>query len=79
MIKYYKVKIKIISSGGYIMSKICSVCGKGKLSGNLVSHSNRKTPKSYEANLQKVYYKKEDGTVVHDYVCTRCLKKIERA
>jgi len=39
------------------MSKVCSVCGKGKLSGNLVSHSNRKTPKSYDANLQKVSYK----------------------
>lgn len=63
------------------MSKVCSVCGKGKLSGNLVSHSNRKTPKSYEANLQKINIKKEDGTVSKEYVCTRCLKsgKVERA
>jgi len=62
------------------MSKVCSVCGKGKLSGNLVSHSNRKTPKSYDANLQKVSYKTADGKIVKDYVCTRCLKsgKIER-
>ena len=45
------------------MSKVCSVCGKGKLSGNLVSHSNRKTPKLYEANLQKVSVKSENGTV----------------
>ena len=45
------------------MSRVCSVCGKGKLSGNLVSHSNRKTPKLYEANLQKVSVKKENGTV----------------
>ena len=57
-----------------IMSKVCSVCGKGKLSGNLVSHSNRKTPKSYEANLQKVSVVNENGTVSKEYVCTRCLK-----
>ena len=56
------------------MSRVCSVCGKGKLSGNLVSHSNRKTPRLYNANLQKVKVKKEDGTVSSEYVCARCLK-----
>lgn len=63
------------------MSKICSVCGKGKLSGNLVSHSNRKTPRSYEANLQKVSVVQENGTTKKVYVCARCLKsgKVERA
>ena len=63
------------------MSKVCSVCGKGKLSGNSVSHSNRKTPKLYDANLQKVSVKDEKGTVSKQYVCTRCLKsgKVERA
>lgn len=64
------------------MSRVCSVCGKGKLSGNLVSHSNRKTPKSYNSNLQKVKIKHADGTVSKEYVCTRCLKtegKVERA
>ena len=63
------------------MSKVCSVCGKGKLSGNLVSHSNRKTPKLYEANLQKVSVKDEKGNVSKQYVCTKCLKanKVERA
>lgn len=63
------------------MSRICSVCGKGKLSGNLVSHSNRKTPKTYDANLQKVSVKHEDGTVSKEYVCARCLKgnKVTRA
>ena len=63
------------------MSKVCSVCGKGKLSGNLVSHSNRKTPKLYEANLQKVSVKDAKGNVSRQYVCTKCLKanKVERA
>lgn len=58
------------------MSKVCSVCGKGKLSGNLVSHSNRKTPRQYNANLQKVKLKQADGSVSNEYVCTRCLKKL---
>ena len=35
------------------MSKVCAICGKGKMSGNLVSHSNRKTPRTYSANLKK--------------------------
>lgn len=63
------------------MSRVCSVCGKGKLSGNLVSHSNRKTPVAFESNLQKVKVKKQDGTVKSEYVCARCLKsgKVERA
>ena len=62
------------------MSRVCSVCGKGKLSGNLVSHSNRKTPRSYNANVQKVKVVK-DGVVKTEYVCTRCLKSnaVERA
>ena len=61
------------------MSKVCSVCGKGKLSGNKVSHSNRKTPRLYNANIQKVRVV-NDGAVSNEYVCARCLKsnKVER-
>jgi len=58
------------------MSRVCSVCGKGKLSGNLVSHSNRKTPRSYSANLQKVKVRNADGSVSAEYVCARCLKSV---
>ena len=63
------------------MSKVCSVCGKGKLSGNLVSHSNRKTPRLYNANVQKVKVIGENGVVTSEYVCARCLKgdKVNRA
>ena len=66
--------------GGFNMSKVCSVCGKGKLSGNKVSHSNRKTPRLYNANVQKVRVV-NDGVVSSEYVCARCLKsqKVERA
>lgn len=62
------------------MSRVCSVCQKGKLSGNNVSHSNRKTRRAYSANVQKVRVVK-DGSITSEYVCTRCLKsgKVERA
>ena len=82
MLKYNLLFIEHYSNGGFIyMSRVCSVCGKGKLSGNTVSHSNRKAPKSYDANLQKVSVKNADGTVSRGYVCARCLKsgKVERA
>ena len=61
------------------MSRVCSVCGKGQVAGNNVSHSNRKTKRTFAANVQKVTYKK-DGKTVNDYVCARCLKsdKVER-
>lgn len=61
------------------MSRVCSVCGKGQASGNNVSHSNRKTKRTFQANVQKVTYK-NNGKEVTDYVCARCLKsdKVER-
>ena len=63
------------------MSRVCSVCGKGKLSGNKVSHSNRKTPRLYSANVQKVKVVHDNGSVTSEYVCARCLKsdKVKRA
>ena len=59
--------------GGVNMSKVCAICGKGKMSGNKVSHSNRKTPKTYSANLQKVKVE-IDGKESTEYVCTRCIR-----
>ena len=61
------------------MGKYCEVCNKGVMSGNKVSHSNRKTKRSFKANVQKVSFVK-DGKVETGYVCTRCLKsdKVER-
>ncbi len=61
------------------MSRVCSICGKAQMSGNNVSHFHRKTKRAFKANVQKVSYLQE-GKVVNDYVCARCLKsdKIER-
>ncbi|MDR1905730.1 MAG: 50S ribosomal protein L28 [Clostridiales bacterium] len=60
------------------MSRICSICEKGQMSGNKVSHSNRKSRRIWNVNLQKVRVKGTNGRV---YVCTNCLKsgRVERA
>lgn len=60
------------------MSRVCSVCGKGQTTGNNVSHSKRRTRRTFKANVQKVSYVSA-GKVVSGYVCTRCLKTVERA
>ena len=70
---------KFISKfGGVNMSRVCNICGKGQTTGNNVSHSNRKTRRTFKANVQKVTYV-EDGKETTGYVCTRCLKKADRA
>jgi len=63
------------------MSKVCSVCGKGNMSGNLVSHSHRKTRRSWSPNVQKVKVNTQSGGTENKYVCTRCMRsgKIDRA
>lgn len=63
------------------MSKVCSVCDKSKMGGNKVSHSNRKTPKTWSANLHKVKVVHENGSVTNEHVCAKCLKggKVKRA
>ena len=44
------------------MSRVCVVCQKGQSAGNNVSHSNRKTRRTFKANVQKVKIVK-DGKV----------------
>lgn len=55
------------------MSKSCAICGKGRASGNNVSHSNRHTKRSFGANVHKVKIE-VDGSVSNEYVCTRCMR-----
>ena len=59
------------------MSRICSICGKGKTTGNNVSHSNRKTRRTWGANVQKVKVDL-DGKVSSQYVCTKCMKTAKK-
>ena len=62
------------------MGKFCEVCHKGVVSGNNVSHSNRKTRRVSAPNTQKVRVI-VNGTPTRMSVCTRCLRsgKVERA
>lgn len=50
------------------------------MAGNTVSHSNRKAPRSWNANVHKVKYKADNGEIVSGYVCTKCLRsgKVEK-
>ncbi|MBU0599721.1 50S ribosomal protein L28 [bacterium] len=61
------------------MAKVCEICGKGPLTGNKVSHSNRKTKRRWIPNLQKVKTVVNKSTT-HLKVCTKCLrsKKVSR-
>ena len=65
--------VGFIRQGGVIMGKYCEVCGKGTMSGNLVSHSNRKTRTSWAPNVQRVNAI-VNGTPKKMNVCTRCLR-----
>ena len=62
------------------MGKFCEVCHKGVVSGNNVSHSNRKTRRVWAPNTQKVRVI-VNGTPTRMSVGTRCLGrgKVERA
>lgn len=60
------------------MSKVCAICGKGQMTGNKVSHSNRKARKAWGANVQKVDLETDHG-VKKEYVCTRCLRTMKKA
>ncbi len=58
----------------------CEVCGKAMVFGLKVSHSNRKTNRTWKPNIRKVKAI-VDGTPKTVNVCSRCLRsgKITRA
>ncbi len=62
------------------MAKSCCVCGKGQVSGNQISHSNRHSRRTWLVNLRNVRAI-INGTPKRVKVCTRCLRsgKIDRA
>lgn len=55
------------------MAKYCEVCNKGIVSGNSVSHSNRKSKRTWAPNVQRVRAI-VNGSPKRMYVCTRCLR-----
>ena len=58
----------------------CSVCGKGVVFGNNVSHSHRKTYRTWKPYIRRVKAI-VNGSPKTVYVCSRCLRsnKITRA
>lgn len=62
------------------MANVCKLCGKGETSGFNVSHSHRKTKRTWKPNIQKVKAQ-VNGSIERINVCTRCLRsnKVTRA
>ncbi|NLT18965.1 MAG: 50S ribosomal protein L28 [Firmicutes bacterium ADurb.Bin080] len=60
------------------MSRICSICGKGAMSGNNVSHSRIRTRRKWSANVQKMNIVDDSGKETNAYVCTRCLRTMRK-
>ena len=58
----------------------CEICGKEKEFSMQVSHSHRRSPRTFKPNLRKVSAI-VDGTSKKITACSRCLKsgKVERA
>ena len=56
------------------MARQCDLCGKIPQTGNLVSHSNRKTRRVFNPNLQKVRHQCQNGQVLTISACTRCIR-----
>ena len=56
------------------MAMECMFCGKSPSVGNKVSHSNIKTKRRFEPNLQNSRHQLDSGEVVTVRVCTRCLR-----
>lgn len=55
------------------MSYTCSICAKAAQAAHNVSHSNRKSRKWQNPNLQRVHVVL-GGSRVHTLVCTRCIR-----
>ena len=55
------------------MAATCDICGKGPSFGNNVSHSQVKTRRRWNPNIQRVRTL-IGGTPMHQNVCTSCLR-----
>ncbi|HHY77381.1 MAG TPA: 50S ribosomal protein L28 [Clostridiales bacterium] len=62
------------------MARHCEVCGKGMISGNKVSHSNRHSKRVWLPNIKTVRAV-VNGATKRIHVCTRCIRsgKVQRA
>ena len=60
------------------MSRVCEVCGRGKMTGKQVSFSNKKYNRTYDLNLQKVTME-VDGKEQTVKACTKFIRTAKKA
>ena len=61
------------------MSRVCQVTGKSALTGNKVSHSNRKSKRRYEVNLMdKRFWLEDEGRWIRLRVSARGMRVIDK-
>lgn len=65
------------TKGGFHMSKVCAISGKGPLSGNKRSHSMRATKRKWDVNLQSVKVM-VDGKPTKMKISTRALRTLKK-
>ena len=56
------------------MANACEICGKQRMVGMKVSHSNRKSKMVQNPNIQRVRVRTDKGNVVRMRICTRCIR-----
>lgn len=61
------------------MSKVCQLTGKHPVTGNNVSHSNRKTKRRFIPNVQKKrFYLQEQDRWITLNICTSTMRTINK-
>ncbi len=63
------------------MANVCESCGRGRVTGNNVSHSNRHTRRTWGINLQSVKVDLGCNESRRMKICTNCLRsgRVKRA
>jgi large subunit ribosomal protein L28 len=59
------------------MAMKCMYCGKGIMYGHNVSHSKRRTPRTFKPNLHNARVKTTTG-YVRLKLCTKCLRILKK-
>jgi large subunit ribosomal protein L28 len=79
---YYIKAVYSANTSKEVLQKMakCEFCDKGVTFGIAVSHSHRRTNRTWKPNVKRVKAI-VDGSPKHVYVCTRCLRsgKVTRA
>ena len=60
------------------MSRVCEICGLGKMSVNKVSHAENKSNRTFELNLQETTIE-VNGKPTKVKACTKCIKTARKA